>query len=103
MSREDHNATELYLRWSAVLAAWMTCDATDRGAVKFLRAALPSQPAERYWNVTLAGKITGDPLGQYGMSSVCIYARTAEEAGRLALEQEKDTATELKIMFTRPA
>lgn len=58
----------------------------------------------RYWNVVLEGKIVGDPFGQYGMLPVSVLAETAEEAERVALEQENDpeVVTELKVLFTRP-
>lgn len=104
MSRDDHNATELHLRWAAVLASWIVCNPTDRGAVKFVRAetAASAEPVRRYWTVTMDGKITGDHLGQHGMLSETVYATTAEEAERLALECAEG-ATELKVLFTRPS
>lgn len=104
MSRDDHNATELYLRWAAVLASWIVCDPQDRGATKFVRAAtdkLP-EPVRRYWAVTMDGKLTDDHLGQHGMLTEVVYAETAQEAERLAMEGAEG-ATELKILFTRPA
>jgi hypothetical protein len=42
--RNDPNATVVYLRWSQALNDWVTCDATDKGAIGFTR---PSPPEPR--------------------------------------------------------
>lgn len=58
----------------------------------------------RYWTVVLEGKIMTDHLGQYGLLPVSVEANTAEEAEKIALEQENDqtVVTELKVLFTLP-
>lgn len=105
MSRDDPNATKLYLRWTNVLGCWITCEQGDRTAVPFLRGEV--EPTKRHWIVGLDGVMVGYILdhvpGQHAMLHVEVEADTAQEAEAIALAQENDpdVITDLKVISTR--